>query len=272
MLYQPRRELWTPRHRWDVPLPGHSQPRYYHRIGPRRVILLGGAVPAAVASTNEYNDAVEALSPLRWFKMDEDLADTTIIDSGSTGIDGTEVGSPDPQQSWTSSTDITRAINFVSTEHYDIGDDPDFDDTDTFSIIAWIKPSTDGVIDTILGKLDGATTGWMFYRVGNKLTFQVCNGGSCSAGAADTVFLLDTQNFVGMTHSAGREVTFYLNASADGGYTHSSKSILNDADAQIGTDGRSASGFDGLITQLAIFDTVLSEANMTNLNNLGIAG
>ena len=243
-----------------------------------RRLLLG------VGGSLDYDGYLGRFGPVAWWKMQE--ASGNIADSGSNGDPGSPNGTPDYQQTGPSSA-IPYAINFNGTdEWFSIADSPDFENTDAFTFLAWIKPSATG--RAIWGKLE-APSGYrgielLVHSGTNTFALQIISvnsSGNAIYVRGSTAIAVDgsTWYFVAATYDGSASaagVSLYVNGSAEtttaitDGLT---TTILNNVTAEIGRSG-SASGvahWSGLLAQQAIFDKMLTAAQISEFYTRGIA-
>ncbi|MFC1787861.1 LamG-like jellyroll fold domain-containing protein [Patescibacteria group bacterium] len=164
----------------------------------------------------------------------------------------------------------------------------DFDNTDAFSGMAWIKPSTATNRQDIIGKQvsDGIYEGWAFElsRNGNsRLALILQNdapGGNRMRVTGVTPLDPDTWYHVAFTYDGSSDVSgvkFYINGQEDRNdwiNNWLTGSILNDVTLEIGASGEGGSDFNGQIDETAIFNKQLSvseiKAHYINTKHLAL--
>lgn len=168
----------------------------------------------------------------------------------------------------TYSVDLDGLDDFVN-----LGSSSDFDSVSAFTISAWIKADSFSGYPMILAKTN-ATVGKAFQlyidQASSKPTLAV--NFSSFASSTDAISTgVWTHIAVSWTSGTGA-VAFYINGSASGTATGSSSITTNTDDCCIGAkpDGVTFSNyFNGLIDEVAFFNSALSSSNITSIYNSG---
>ena len=128
------------------------------------------------------------------------------------------------------------------------------------SISAWFYLDNTSGFKAIVGKRDGGGTNYVFYVNGSKLASY--DGASVINDTGTTLSASQWYHGV-LVIDSGTSTKFYVNGSISS--TQSSSTITSDdAPLLIGNDGV-GSYFDGYIDDVAIYNRILSDSEITNL-------
>lgn len=165
-------------------------------------------------------------------------------------------------------TSETKSLLLNGTNQYVLM--PDIDNTSlrsAFTMSAWVK-SSDVVTDqTIIGIGTGSSVMDMrFYQGGVSLTTY---SGSWASVAATTTNTSDVVH-VAVTYD-GTTARIYYNGSLDNSGTISAASAAATCTFTVGCDQSRAAGFlDGSVAGVILCDVKLEDADITEINNLGV--
>jgi len=222
-------------------------------------------------STDDY-DFDEYMDLALWLPFDSDET-PDYIDKGPIGNNGTQ--STASQQPTFSS----GVYSFDGVDDYiDVAHSASisFDNDDAFSIVTWVKQDAAriGSSSQMFAKYDG-TTGYLNYLSGDKLTLFLQQTGGSRLNVQSTATFTDTNiwyNFAstydGSSDASG--VTLYVQgaATADGHTTDTlAGSIVNSVSGNIGAFGGSSHLWSGLISEVRIYDRVLTAAEVLAIYN-----
>lgn len=169
----------------------------------------------------------------------------------------------------TDSVDLDGTNDFVN-----LGSSSDFDSVSAFTISAWIKADSFSGYPMILAKTNGTTgKAFQFYidQATSKTTMAVNFSGFASS--TDTISTgAWTHVAVSWTSGTGA-VAFYINGSASGTATGSTSITTNTDDCCIGAKPAGvgfSNYFNGLIDEVAFFNSALSASDVTSIYNSGV--
>jgi len=224
----------------------------------------------------------DVASLVGYWTMDDNAANTTVVDSSGNGNDGT---ARQYTRALSSTGRINGALNFNGIDDYiDCGSASSLDITGSVSISAWVKLDSlpDYDYQTIVAKRGAGTDAGANYALrkggyenGDELQFYYHDGTNWHVYTTFGANLTWGQWYhivVTFEFGRGKSIKFYLNnnllkgmwTSGDG----NSSVQLNTKPVTIGglTAGQ---GAEGSIDNVMIFDKVLSSAEISNLYNEG---
>lgn len=223
--------------------------RPYHLLGRGR------------AAGSAYADAVLALSPLAYWRLDEAEGPTAVDISGN-GHDGTyeNIAAGSFDQGGPLVGQASASVDFDGVDDgVNCGTGPD-PGTAAFTLTAWIKSSSFSEFATIIGKRGGSSTWQFHWRFRSGVLNILHNDGSLGG---NTVLPTDTWVFAALVYD-GTNVTHYLNGQADG-----SEVVAFDShptiDTRIGIQGEGNNPWAGQISEAAMYDSALSAGQIANL-------
>jgi hypothetical protein len=177
---------------------------------------------------------------------------------------------------------IGDAYTFDGINDYvSMGDVLDFNYDEEFSISAWVKCDTLLRLNTIAAKLEGASNyrGWQFYIASdNKINLAFIDTLSNLTSFSSPAVISSTGVWYHVAATKPVSATtgwkIYLNGVsqtlADDSVGTLASSTLNAVDLSIGGRSTIVDGyFDGEIDEVALFDTALTAAQITELYNSG---
>ncbi len=146
--------------------------------------------------------------------------------------------------------------------------------TDDFTVSAWIKLESYAV-GTIVSRYNG-TNGWIVtVNASGQLTIQGFNGGSQDYATAYASLPLNKWTHVAATLDiSGATATMYIDGvSVANAYTNGAPTAITQAgNLEIGSQNGGSTYFDGKISQVAIFSSVLSAATIRSYMSQGLSG
>jgi hypothetical protein len=225
-------------------------------------------------STDDY-DFDEYMDLALWLPFDSDET-PDYIDKGPIGNDGVQATASDQP---TFSSDNGGVYDFDKVDDYiDVAHSASisFDNDDAFSIVTWVKQDAAriGSSSQMFAKYDG-TTGYLNYLSSDKLSLFLQQTGGSRLFVQSTATFTDTNtwyNFAstydGSSDASG--VTLYAQgASTADSHTSDSLagSIVNSVSGNIGAFGGSSHLWSGLISEVRIYDRVLTAAEVLAIYN-----
>jgi hypothetical protein len=240
--------------------------------------IYNSGAPNDLSDASSY-DTDRSSNLVHWWRMGENNSGsgTTITDQGSGGNDGTLTNGP------TFSTTVplgplvlpsitnTYAISFDGSNDYaDCGVLTELHGASTMSLSFWFKSDTSGEGPS-MGSRTGSTNQWGFLRAGSANYVQIVTGGAGKyfsySSPADTNY----HHYL-LTFSSG-SINFYIDGAAV------SVSLLNIGNGSVPTLHSESVSFDlgrnatfyshGLMDEVALFSTVLSQREVTAIYNSG---
>lgn len=195
-----------------------------------------------------------------WWKFDDGSGGAAIDSSGS-GNHGT-LQEFNLATAWVEGKSGT-ALDFDGLSTYvNVGNAPELNPAEAMTISAWIKPHTYGVsVAAIVERRYGSSYILYITGSGENFIFDV-NGVTVESDVG--LITLNEWNHVAVVFDAGT-VTFYSNGSPvdswvwGEGIPVPSSINQDDFDVQIGNDSTFSSPFDGLIDDVRIYDTALTQ-------------
>lgn len=146
--------------------------------------------------------------------------------------------------------------------------------TDDFTVSAWIKLESYAA-GTIVSRYNG-TNGWIVtVNASGQLTIQGFNGGSQDYATAYASLPLNKWTHVAATLDiSGATATMYIDGvSVANAYTNGAPTAITQAgNLEIGSQNGGSTYFDGKISQVAIFSSVLSAATIRSYMSQGLSG
>lgn len=230
--------------------------------------VLGGATPRAVASGSGYDDAVMALSPWAYYKMDENPPGSggTLADSSGNARHGTYSA-----DSWSTTSGLfggsARCPVFVPADTK-YADAADFSHSGKFSLVAFVKTSASGALQQIISA-DGAPRMFQFrFETDGKISMVDTGSGidyitSVSAYNDGNPHLVTTVYDGSLAAGSGR-LKLYVDNVLD---VQSATSLVITESATAVTIGQrnGAYYFDGNISNVAMFQSALSSTDIAAL-------
>ncbi len=253
----------------------------------RLMIAVAFAAPLSFAQNSLYTNELISLNPLAYWKLDGNLTDSA---QGNTGTDANQSspvtftlpggGAPIDPLGEAAVLNSSRSQSVMITA----GNTFNFSALQTFTLMAWVKTANQGLATLpILGKVDGSQTGYMMV---------IDNGGAgAPVGAGRFGLVLEWHGFASTVESlvpVNDGAWHFLVATFDGsglrdgiqlfidgvkvptiasGNSAVAGAILNNAPLDIGGTPAVASAppFEGLIDEVAIWNSVLTQAQIQQL-------
>ena len=173
-----------------------------------------------------------------------------------------------------------HAINLTGTQRLTKTGQPFlFDYDDSWSCAMWVKFTAIGTNGQLINEAKATNIGWSFLTTGGKLAFWLAG----SAGASDrmrvegsTALSTGVWTHIGMTYDGTNDYTgvkFYINGVDDTAVELASRagtSLLTDGSVPFNIGYGGIGAMNGVVDQAAVYNTVLTEANMLTLTNSGV--
>lgn len=246
-----------------LPVKGSSGPRVQRiaRVQPLSMAL-AILLMAAQSRASDYDQQVLADHPISYWKLDELPGSTVAVDSVGSNIGvyqgGVTLGIPGPIFN-----DSATGADFDGTSgEVVVGAQPTFNLANNFTIEAWIKPSSPGGNQRIVGNLgsSGPTSGYGYGIVGDRMVFSAF--GQQDYFANTTTLSTDNWHQVAVSFSASGTASFYL----DGQLTQTvsgPSAVIGNGGFTIGAQSATAQEyFNGGLADVAVFHGVLSAAQI----------
>ena len=205
-----------------------------------------------------------------------DQSGTTAVDSSSNGSDGTYYNTPTLKQPGV--FDTCAEFDSASSEYVRLPNtNLDFEYNDAFSISAWVYK--EGALSAvIISKMlsSGTYRGWAFWSESNgNITFALRNTLSLQIYARSNLSVsFDTWNHVLVTYDGSgllSGVNIYINGVlstlGSNSDTLSNNTIITSADSFIGVRDQTSLPFDGKISDVGIWNKVLSASEINELTH-----
>ena len=169
----------------------------------------------------------------------------------------------------------TYSVDFDgSNDKVAISYDSSLDITGALSITSWVKFDSIGNYPMIYtkGKYSDNLVGLQFYvfSPSGQAELAFYDGGSGGAPSyGSTSLSTGVWYHVAVTRSASRGITLYLNGEVDGTDTRTGSPSTGTKDFNIGSDS-TGNYLNGLIDEVAVFNSVLSASDITSIYNSGL--
>ena len=207
---------------------------------------------------------------------------TTVADSSGTGNTGNFKGNGEP--AWSSTvpgTFVSYSANFDGTDdRISLGSvgsaDPDFTwGTGDFTLIFWTYTDSwgSGARGIIGAKVTDGSSGWLLYCDGGSPT--KINGRLSGTNNFFTTTAMPTGSWShwALTRASGTNLTWYYLGSSDNTGTNNSDISLSLGDTTwLGWNETHNGYFDGLITDLGLFNNDLSSTEINDIMDNGLVG
>lgn len=160
------------------------------------------------------------------------------------------------------------------------GDIANFERTDPFSVVAWVKTTVIGSAQTVLSRnlQSVSQRGWLvFMAVSNKISLFMANNTGAQINVDGSTSINDgNHHLIAITYS-GNSLASGVNLYVDGAIetpnvladTLGTNTILNGANCQTGARDGTSLPWDGNIDEPTIYDKELSAAEVTEIYNAG---
>ena len=207
-----------------------------------------------------YSSAVLSDSPLAYYRLGE-ASGTTMVDSSGNARDGTYVNSPALGATGLLTNDTDTAAGFgnvgANSPYAYVVDDDAYDGLSTFSVEAFIRPSSVSGTPMIASRDDSGSRSWQFRLNAGKLEFVKIANGTVTASSSATLSI-GTIYHVAATY-AGSTVRRYINGAQDG--TVSTSGDLGTVNCWLRIGSRRTTTttdyFSGTIDEVAVYGTTL---------------
>jgi len=258
---------------------GSKATQYGHNFfnGLMDEVALFNSALSASNITSIYNSGVpndiSSLSPVGWWRMGDNDGGTgtTITDQGSGSNNGTLTNGPTFSTSVPEYVFNRNSVSFDGSDDYLLMGTSAISLDTNFTISVWFKPTADA-----LSGYD-FMCGWGNAASGQSRVVQILNSNLSfeiyfSRVSGSTTLSADTWYHGAVTFS-GNDVEIFLNGASDGTGTLSRNSMTSSLTFAGGTPATTAVGFSpfsGLIDEFAVFDSVLSNTEITAIYNSGV--
>jgi len=256
----------------------------------RDMLLLGAGAGGGAAAS--YDDHIDSLAPLNWWKMQEESTvvdpEPDLADSGSAPTVATPNGvdAGDYRAAGPGTGDTLYGINHNgSDEWWSTADILDFEYTEDWSVNLWFRATTIG--GSFIGKLGGASNyrGWELTTFGGKVRLQLIsiNGGNYTRVDGSTSPSTDTWYQLSMTVKGsdgspyGDNVQMYINGVAETmsvDVDNLSATTVNGDTFELARGGSGVAGgkLDGQLCHVSLWrGTIISAADFLTAYNRGSA-
>ncbi len=164
-------------------------------------------------------------------------------------------------------------------DSFDVADtDSSLDISGDFSLVAWIYPVSYGDISfgRIFDKEVPGTSGYSWYINNNSrtdgMTLNMSDGSQSGIQADQSIITTGIWQHVAVVFDdTANTATFYVNGVAKGSPAAIRNPTANAVNATIGDRNDNARQFDGRMDEMAFFDRTLSEAEVNDLFDNGLA-
>lgn len=196
---------------------------------------------------------------------------TTALDSSGNGHDGFVNGADYVEH------DDGFALDFAgggSTNEVQIADHEDFDLTNAFTLMAWVRSDGTGTQGIIEKRQQGSVDGWELSLASGGSAFVRINQAS-----SGNDFRVDTDSdyptngtwcHIAATYD-GSTIRIYFNGVEEGSTAGPSSVASNDRHVGIGRSSTSNGGFNGLIDDVRVFDEALDGITIQTLMNTPVS-
>jgi hypothetical protein len=218
-----------------------------------------GTLTTAASFQCDYPGLVAGTAGLASYWRLGESAGTT-ADDANNQHDGTYGGAHTLGASGGIAGDSNAAVG-LSGGHVDMGDNLDFTGTTSFSLEAWVRPTTiDGTSRRIVSKALGGLQGYeLFVNSGSGLQFQRI------AGVTDTVSTsappLNSWSHVVATYD-GTTMRLYVNGSLASSAASALSLLDNAAAFRVGNSALGTDGWAGDLDDVAVYSGVLGAAQV----------
>ena len=188
-------------------------------------------------------------------------------DLSSNGNDGELVGNP----KWVNGK-FGKALEFNGINHVDCGNPPSLNiNGEALTLLAWVNPNTIAGLDAVIEKECGGSAGYNLYLNGGRVHFRMFANANVFSEPPEPV---PTEKW---THICavydGSSMKVYINGVVKDEDPNKGKITTNQIKLGIGTSiscgGR---GFDGIIDEVAVFNTALTKDDVNEIMNDGFEG
>lgn len=206
----------------------------------------------------------------------EEITGTTLDNfEGTSAYDGTSSAS---LSGMTTTGKIDNGLNFDGTKTIDLGSNSGLKFVHDMSVCVWVKST--GLDKNIAGNRSNSTpyNGWRLAITSTGLPFFLVDGGSTNTASITGGVLVnnDAWNLVCGTRKEGEGIKIYVNAALAGNSIDLSTYDIgtNAGNTKIGdiplTSLANGDPYVGLIDNFAVYDSALTQAQITGLYNNGL--
>jgi large repetitive protein len=195
-----------------------------------------------------------------YWRLGETSGTTATASSGA--VNGTYTGAHTLGVAGGIAGDANAAVR-LSGGYVDMGDNLDFTGTASFSLEAWVRPTTiDGTSRRIVSKALGGLQGYeLFVNSGGGLSFQRIAGSTNTVTASAPP--LDSWSHVAATYD-GTTMRLYVNGSLSNSAASALSLLDNAAAFRVGNSALGTDGWAGDLDDVAVYSGVLSAAQVQN--------
>jgi hypothetical protein len=186
----------------------------------------------------------------------------TTANASSGALNGTYTGAHTLGVSGGIAGDVNAAVRLAGG-YVDMGDDLDFAGTASFSLEAWVRPTTiDGTSRRIVSKAIGGLQGYeLFVNSGSGLSFQRIAGSTNTVTA--TAPPLNSWSHVVATYD-GTTMRLYVNGSLSNSGASALSLLDNAAAFRVGNSALGTEGWAGDLDDVTVYSGVLGAAQVQN--------
>ncbi len=230
-----------------------------------------GAFPLSTATKTQVGTedlSRDASSLVGHWKLNDDAANTTVIDSSTISNNGVA----SVNTSVLSTVGITNdAFNFNgSSHHVEISDDDAYDFISSFSVAFWAKPDSISANETVFSRDIGGSPfqGYtLFFDNEDKWNFAVFSNNLAGGVESNIAATIGEWQYVVGTRDSDGLMRLYVNAIEQDGKAVRSGSVANTTSVFIGSTRTTSGFYDGLVDNVAIFKTNLSQTSIDTYYN-----
>lgn len=144
---------------------------------------------------------------------------------------------------------------------------PEASSATTLTIGAWVYPTSYTANQALVGQGDAGTGSWELFQNGTKYTFRIYGVGTVSFGSV----YVNRWSHVAVTYSSGTTNAF-INGAPSGNFILGS-TLLANRPLYIGYSNNdiTSSYFSGMVSNLQVYNTVLSQNSISDLYALGVS-
>ncbi len=137
----------------------------------------------------------------------------------------------------------------------------------TITLSAWVYPTSYTANQAIIGQGNSGTDSWELFQNGTKYTFRIYGVGTVSFGSV----YVNRWSHVAVTYSSGTTNAF-INGAPSGNFILGS-TLLANRPLYIGYSNNdiTSSYFSGMVSNLQVYNTVLSQNSISDLYALGVS-
>ena len=223
-----------------------------------------------LAGTTLYGYQVSLIGAIRYYRLGE-ASGTSAQDYGSNALSGTYTGGFTLAQTGLIFNDVGKSVSLNgSTGFVSLPITALPTGSSSVSFGAWVSPAAAGAGDTMVMYLGNSTNGQFIYLAMNSSRqFYVSNG--TVGTTVSSAVTLSTTHFVVAVWD-GSKLYCYVDGSLNGGAGTSTTLTMTYGTAKIGATNGATNFWNGKVQEAFIVSGVLSQAQITALNNMGTLG